>query len=132
MRTVTLLAFAALALACGPNRPMAATTRAPSTNGWFAIGKDTNDNTRVKIRVEHMPPATRLGEGLTTYIVWIATTDRRVSVNAGQLKVSESQSAEMETLTPLNSFSLFITAERSTDVMVPGPTIVLEASVTGT
>jgi len=129
-KLAVITALAAFALsACGAaRRPLVATTRAPSTNGWFSLGKDSNDNTRVRIFVEHMPPATRLGEGLTTYVVWIATPDRRVSVNAGQLKVGESQSAEMETITPLTSFSLFVTAERTNDVLTPGPTEVLQAN----
>ncbi|MBF8304887.1 MAG: hypothetical protein HW398_75 [Acidobacteria bacterium] len=63
----------------------------------------------------------------TRYVLWVATPDRQTVVNAGQIRVDENRKAEMQTLTPLRDFVVFITAEARGDVTSPGPDMVFQS-----
>jgi hypothetical protein len=89
---------------------------------------DRNKNLEVKL--SGVPEPAALKPGYTRYVLWAATPDRRHVVNIGQLRVDEKMNAKIDTLTPLRSFILFITAESSGDVMTPGPDMVFEGPLT--
>ncbi|HWP85124.1 MAG TPA: hypothetical protein VNN17_08040 [Terriglobia bacterium] len=87
-------------------------------------------NNTIEVQLRNVPEPSTLKPEYTRYVLWVATPDRRHVINAGQLRVDEKKSATLETLTPLRSFILFITAEASGDVMTPGPDVVFDSSRT--
>ncbi|MBI3933851.1 MAG: hypothetical protein HY316_04110, partial [Acidobacteria bacterium] len=87
-------------------------------------------NNTLEVKLSGVPDPSALKPGYTRYVLWAATPDRQHFINIGQLRVDEKKNAAIKTLTPLRSFILFITAENSGDVMVPGPDTVFDSSRT--
>ena len=87
-------------------------------------------NNTLEVKLSGVPEPAALNAGYTRYVLWAATPDRQHVVNIGQLRVDEKMNAEINTLTPLRSFLLFITVESSGDVMTPGPDVIFEAPQT--
>jgi len=83
-------------------------------------------NNTLLVELSNVPDPSALNSAYTRYVLWVATPDRRSVVNAGQIRVNESRSAQMQTLTPLREFVLFITAETRGDVTLPGPDVVFQ------
>ena len=85
-------------------------------------------NNTLLLEMTNVPDPSTLNPAYTRYVLWVATPDRQTIVNAGQIRVTEDRSAEMQTLTPLRDFILFITAETRGDVATPGPDVLFETS----
>jgi hypothetical protein len=125
-----VLGIALLAAGCAKNvefRPLSL-SRTGSATAKVELTYDRNNNLEVKL--SGVPEPSAIKPEYTRYVLWAATPDRQHVVNIGQLRVDERKNAAIKTLTPLRSFILFITAEPSGDVMVPGPDTIFEASRT--
>ena len=84
-------------------------------------------NNTLRIQLANVPDPSALNSAYTRYVLWVATPDRQTVVNAGQIRVDESRRAEMQTLTPLRDFVVFITAEARGDVTSPGADMVFQS-----
>ncbi len=84
-----------------------------------------NRNDKLKIKVK-APNPSAYGPNYTRYVAWVATPDRAQVINVGQIRV-ENGKGELETVTPLRKFHLFLTVEEQGDVLQPGPQVVFEA-----
>ncbi len=84
---------------------------------------DRNDKIILKVQG---PEPSAYGPAFTRYVVWVATPDRAHVINVGQVRV-ENGKGEIQTLTPLRKFHLFLTVEEQGDVMKPGSLVVFEA-----
>jgi hypothetical protein len=126
----TLLLLAAFASGCAKQVRF---TPLPLAGGATATAKvelTYDRNNTLEVKLTGVPDPATLKPGYTRYVLWAATPDRRHIVNIGQLRVDESRNAELNTLTPLRSFVLFITVEPSGDVMTPGPEVIFESPQT--
>ena len=85
-------------------------------------------NNTLLVELSNVPDPSSLNSAYTRYVLWVATPDRQTVVNAGQIRVTEDRSAEIQTLTPHRDFVLFITAEARGDVASPGPDVLFETS----
>ena len=84
-------------------------------------------NNTLRVQLSNVPDPSALNSAYTRYVFWVATPDRQTVVNAGQIRVGENRKAEMQTLTPLRDFVVFITAEARGDVTSPGPDMVFQS-----
>ena len=84
-------------------------------------------NNTLRVQLSNVPDPSALNSAYTRYVLWVATPDRQTVVNAGQIRVGENQKAEMQTLTPLRDFVVFITAEVRGDVTSPWPDMVFQS-----
>ena len=84
-------------------------------------------NNTLRIQLSNVPDPSALNSAYTRYVLWVSTPDKQSVVNAGQIRVDENRKAEMQTLTPLRDFILFITAEARGDVTSPGPDRVFQS-----
>lgn len=84
-------------------------------------------NNTLRIQLSDVPDPSTINSAYTRYVLWVATPDRQSIVNADQIRVDENRRAEMQTLTPLRDFIVFITAEARGDVATPGPDVVFES-----
>jgi len=84
-------------------------------------------NNTLRVQLSNVPDPSALNSAYTRYVLWVATADRQSVVNAGQIRVDENRKAEMQTLTPLRDFVVFITAEVRGDVTSPGPDMVFQS-----
>ena len=127
---VFLAAFSILAGGCAKQvnfQPL------PLAGGGKATAKvelTFDRNNSLEVKLSGVPDPSSLKPGYSRYVLWAATPDRQHVVNIGQLRVDEKKNAEINTLTPLRSFLLFITVEPSGEVMAPGPDVIFEAPPT--
>lgn len=84
-------------------------------------------NNTLRLQLSNVPDPSALNSAYTRYVLWVTTPDRQTVVNAGQIRVDENRKAEMQTLTPLRDFVVFITAEARGDVTSPGPDMVFQS-----
>jgi outer membrane protein OmpA-like peptidoglycan-associated protein len=80
--------------------------------------------TNIEINVKDLPPSTKLGSGLLTYVVWAVSPDGR-TINVGECQLNNSGDCQLKATTELQAFSLFVTAEPYYAVRLPSEAVVL-------
>ena len=71
LSVLTLLASMLLAACGGPTvYALVGTARSIGTDGSVEVEEGEGGNYMVEVQVNHLPPPARLGEGLTTNVVW--------------------------------------------------------------
>ena len=108
--------------------PMTAASIVPGARAEIAIGKDKNGNTRLKMRVQHLANLGNLTPPAAAYVVWLQERGGN-SENQGQLKIDKNLKATFETVTPLKSFDVFVTAEQDVRAKGPSGPEVLKATI---
>jgi outer membrane protein OmpA-like peptidoglycan-associated protein len=103
------------------------TTRFPRMKGSASVERTTRRGTLVKLHVENMPRPFELGPGYATYVVWAISPEGQAD-NLGEIKRSGSSfiDSKIDVTTPLQTFSLMITAEPHFLVTRPSQQIMLE------
>ncbi|MCA9575511.1 MAG: hypothetical protein R3B40_30755 [Polyangiales bacterium] len=132
-RTLSVFALvAALALpACGGPTVYAlvGTPRSIGTDGTVEVDAHENGNYMVEIELRHLPPPARLGDGLTTYVVWFIR-DGVAPTLAGALDYDDAErTGTMVATTPYSQFRVRVTAEENRDVTSPSDVVVAEQLV---
>lgn len=119
-----VLAVMALAGCSGPQRyALEGQGAAPGADGTVTVERIEGGTSLVTVAVDHLTPPARLGDSLTTYVVWFVS-DRQV-VMAGHLDYdADRRQGLMHATTPLQAFTLRITAETSLNVTSPSERIV--------
>lgn len=108
--------------------PMTAAAMVPGARAELEISKDKNGNTRLKMEVEHLANLENLTPRASAYVVWFQERDGK-SENEGQLRVDKNLKAAFETVTPMKSFEVFVTAEQDARINHPDGPEVLKATV---
>lgn len=103
------------------------TTRLPRLSGSAKVRRAGRRGTRVELNVENLPRASELGGAYTTYVLWAISPDGAVD-NLGEIKRSGSSfvDSKVDVTTPLQTFSLVVTAEPHFLVRIPSRMVVLE------
>ena len=103
------------------------TTRLPRLSGSAKVRRAGRRGTRVELNIENLPRAAELGGAYTTYILWAISPDGAVD-NLGEIKRSGSSfvDSKVDVTTPLQTFSLVVTAEPHFLVRSPSRMVVLE------
>jgi len=84
--------------------------------------------TTVEMECSGLGSPTKFGVEFLTYVLWAVSPDGR-SANLGELLVKENGQGTRKTSTPLQTFSLIITAEPYSLVRMPSELVVLENEV---
>src|ERR1043166_5864849 len=107
--------------------PFRGTTRFPRMKGSATVKRTTRSGTRVELHVENMPRPFELGPGYATYVVWAISPEGQAD-NLGEIKRSGLSfvDSKIEVTTPLQTFSIIITAEPHFLVTRPSQQIMLE------
>jgi hypothetical protein len=108
--------------------PMTAASIVPGARAEVVISKDKNGNTRLKMRVQHLAHLENLTPSAAAYVVWLQERGGN-SENKGQLKMDKNLKATFETVTPLKSFDVFVTAEQDFRAKDPSGPEVLKATI---
>ena len=122
-----LVAAMLLTAACSRQIRLATLPLARGGEATVRVELTYDRNNTLRIQLSNVADPSVLNPAYTRYVLWVATPDRQTIVNAGQIRVDENRRAEMQTLTPLREFVLFITAEARGDVTAPGPDIVFQS-----
>ncbi|MCF2443609.1 hypothetical protein L0657_06530 [Dyadobacter sp. CY345] len=102
----------------------------PAAEGSIKMKKDKNDNYGVKLSVKNLAPANDLVESRNTYVLWANTRNNGIK-NLGQVKnetglFSKALKSELNTATPFEPQSFFITAENKADINYPDGQVILK------
>jgi hypothetical protein len=108
--------------------PMTAASIVPGARAQVAISKDQNGNTSLKMKVQHLANLENLTPRASAYVVWFQERGGN-SANRGQLKMDKNLKATFETVTPLKSFDVFVTAEQDARATSPSGPEVLKATI---
>lgn len=132
MRKLYTIAWMCLLLAAAAfaakKFPLTAAPSVPAARGQVEVNKDKNGNTRLRMKVEHLASPESLTPPKTTYVVWLQERGANPE-NQGQLRVDKNLKANFETVTPLKSFDVLVTAEQEATAKAPSDTEVLKATV---
>lgn len=127
------MAIAVLTIAACTARPrsirMTTSSAIPAAQGTVTASSSANGNTALRIEVHHLAPPERVASGATTYVVWAQARDVGTSQNLGALRVGSDLRGELNTVTPLQSFTMFITAEPSPTTSMPSSSQLLTVSI---
>ena len=116
--------------ACATSYPLRASDQSPAATGVVKAKHDDHGNTKLALKVDHLPRPMDLKPGLSTYVVWsVADGGARVR-NLGQLEVGEDRKGEVKVVSPLPNFELLVTAEPNGQVAQPSDNVVLRGNVT--
>jgi hypothetical protein len=106
------------------------TQRDPGAEGTMQVERIEGGNRLVTVSLRHMTPPERLGSGLSTYVMWFRDP-RGQSTKASLLGYDPgSRTARATATTPLASFAVIITAERSGQVIEPSENVIFNQRVT--
>jgi outer membrane protein OmpA-like peptidoglycan-associated protein len=83
--------------------------------------------TNVEVKIEGLEPPTELGAEFLTYVLWAVSPEGR-AINLGGIVVNNGR-GKLKATAPLQSFSLFVTAEPYSVVRQPSEMLVLENAV---
>jgi hypothetical protein len=108
--------------------PMTVASVVPGARAEVAIGKDKNGNTKLQMRVQRLANLENLTPREGAYVVWFQERGKS-SENQGQLKMDKNLNASFQTVTPLKSFDVFVTAEQDSRVQGPNGQEVLRATI---
>jgi hypothetical protein len=108
--------------------PMTAASIVPAARGEVAIGRDKNGNTSLKMEVQHLANPEDLTPRAAAYVVWFQERGGNLE-NQGQLRVDKNLKASFETVTPLKSFDVFVTAEQDARATSRSGPEVLKATI---
>ena len=92
IRRVVLTSLLAISLAgltaCGPLKyAVQATAKAPGADGTVIADVHADQGqTRVDLKLEHLPPPDRLEPGMTSFVAWYRRDDKAPWVRMGALK----------------------------------------------
>lgn len=103
------------------------TTRYPRMKGEAKMKRTSRNGTEIELSVSKMPRPFELGRGFATYVLWAVSPDGQVA-NLGEVKRRGffEFDSRISVTTPLQTFSLIITAEPHFLVTRPSQEIMLE------
>ncbi len=101
----------------------------PSAQGMVTAEETDNGNTRVNVKVQHLAKPGALKNHPNVYMVWAKDPTQKAPIKLGALKVDEDLKGELETVTPMRQFDLFITPEDTIAVNNPSGKQLLTAYV---
>ena len=103
----------------------------PGRDGEVKTSAGPNGNTKLTVDVKHLAPPDRVSAGARVYVVWATELGAgAVANNLGALRVDAGLSGRLESVTPLRSFDLDITAEETPTVATPSAVSVLSVRIT--
>lgn len=95
------------------------------------VNEDQNQ-TVLKLEIEHLPPAQRLDSGSEHYVAWYRR-DRSDNWTrlAGLVYEEDDREAELRTSVPETKFDLWVTTEKDVEAASPSKNVVFEQRVGG-
>ncbi len=121
-RLVLTVLAAGLTAGCalfGGRVELSTSSTMPAAEGSVRFSTTKNDNTSIVLKVKHLAHPYKLTPPASSYVVWTKANKDAAPQSIGALKVDSDLSGSLFAETPLHSFSLFITAEGSSQVQQP-------------
>jgi hypothetical protein len=103
---------------------------AASADGIITVEDVGGGNHMVRINLENLPPPDRMGQGLTAYVVWFVPSNGTPVKAANLVYDRDARVGTAQATTPLSSFEVRITAERSDAVAAPSEKVAITKRIT--
>jgi hypothetical protein len=125
-----LIGVVAMLLACGGTQyVLQGQERAAGADGRVEVEAQDGGNYLVSVQTENLLPPSRLGEELTTYVVWFQPSEQTPQ-RMGQIAYdADSRSGSMTATTANTAFQVIVTGEVAPDVVTPSENVVFRASI---
>jgi hypothetical protein len=129
---LTLAPSMSLTACGGPDEyALVGTERAAGTDGLLVVEEIEGGNRMLNLTLEHLPPPSRLGQGMTAYIVWLKPANGQPQM-ASRLAYDEDERTGTATATtPGARFEVLVTAERNANATSPSDVVVARQRVGG-
>jgi hypothetical protein len=104
----------------------------PAAEGKVKVKKDNNKNYSIDLDVKRLAEPKRLSPPRNTYVVWMETKENGTK-NLGRLNTSSglfssTLKSSLQTVSPYNPRSFFITAEDDEHIQYPSGQVVLRTN----
>ena len=126
-----LFAVAMAATACTPRvvQVITGSDRAAGADGRVVVERGDGGNFSVEVEAQNLLPPARLGEGLTTYVVWFQAPESQPT-RMGVLDYDEGdRSGEMSATTTHTAFDVIISGEAEATVPAPSDLVVFRTTI---
>lgn len=128
--TVLALALSVGACAGMHKTPLTSTAQNPAAKGQVETRRTENQNTEVKLEVEHMAPPQKVAPDATVYVVWAQPlAPDAPPQNMGSFVIDRDRSGSLTTVTPHEKFELLVTPEARGTVERPTNEPVMKAKI---
>jgi hypothetical protein len=126
-----LLMTAMLSLAaCGSNEyVVTGTERAAGADGTITVEELDGGNMLVNVSFENLPPPDRLGQGLTTYIVWFKPEGAAPAMAGALAYDADNRSGAMQATSPHAKLEVIISAEKAANATSPSEFVVAKRQI---
>lgn len=105
------------------------TSRDPGSNGHIQVERIEGGNRLVTASLEHLTPPARLGDGLTTFVLWFRDEQGRATMASLLAYEEDSRSARATATTPMREFDVIVTAERTETAGEPSDNVIFRQRV---
>lgn len=131
LKIIPLLFLAPAALvvaACATTAALSPTDVNPGSEGKISAREGPNGNTRLDVRLGHLPAPAALSPSLDTFVVWVKPVNGDY-VNVGQVAIDKDREGRLVTTTPHREFSVVVTAEPDATTTSPSGPVMLRGEV---
>ena len=130
LRPISLLAVILLFLSsCSTKYAFSTSEVVPAATGSVSVKKDNNKNYKIKLKVRNLAAPGKLPVSKDVYVVWMETensgTKNIGSLNTSSGMFSSKLKSSLQTVSPFEPRSFFITAENSRSIQYPDGQVVL-------
>lgn len=129
--TCSLLATTAMGLmACGPSEfVVTGTERAAGADGTITVEELEGGNVLVNVTFENLPPPDRLGQGLTTYIVWFKAANGAPSMAGALAYDADNRTGSMQATSPHSDLEVIVSGEKALNATAPSEFVVAKRKI---
>jgi hypothetical protein len=129
LASLALASTAGLSACGGPSAvPMLNAPQTPAAQGSVVARAAENGNTKLTVEVKHLAAPEKVSPGAKVYVVWVQPQGGPPQ-NVGALRVDDSLTGHLETVTAHPSFEVRVTAEEFPAATMPRGPVVLSAVV---
>jgi hypothetical protein len=107
---------------------MSSSQSVPAAKGVIHATEDSNNNVKLEMSVHYLAQPGALTPSAAAYVVWLQP-DNDAAQNKGELKIGKDRDGNLNIVTPLKRFSIYVTPERSAQAAAPTGEHVLSANV---
>lgn len=131
MTKLTILALISallLTIGCARKLRLNPAPVVPAAEATAKVSSDSNGNTKIQLKVEHLAKPESLRPPASAYVVWFQPLGEAAQ-NQGVLEVSDDLKGEFTGVTPYRVVDLFVTAEADRRAASPSGTRILQQQV---
>ena len=134
LAAAALLVVTSAVTACGPTKyaVMGTDLVAGADAAVTADVKPDQNQTMLKVRVDHLAPPARVKAGATAFVAWQRKDAKAVWTRIGGLEYDEgARRGDIEATVPETGFELIVTAEPDAHAVSPSPEVVMAQVIAG-